>query len=188
MDEFSDRDPKDSPVNKSPSDESLDELRELLLAPIQAQLDELRRRLDIPELHAKEISRVLPEAIALRSSQDKKLEISLEPITEKAIRTSIKKDRKVLVDALFPVMGPAIRKAITSVIQGMIQTFNQLLEHSVSLRSLKWRFEALRTRKPFAEVVLLNTMIYQVEQIFLIHKETGLLLQHATLGEISQAF
>jgi outer membrane protein OmpA-like peptidoglycan-associated protein len=177
-DSTSDRDPKESPVNKSPTGDSLDELRKLLLKPVQSQIDDLRRRLDTPELHAKEISRVLPEAIALRSSRDKKLEISLEPITENAIRTSIKKDRKVLVDALFPLMGPAIRKAITSVIQGMIQTFNQLLEHSLSLRSLKWRLEALRTRKPFAEVVLLNTMIYHVEQVFLIHKETGLVLRH----------
>jgi OOP family OmpA-OmpF porin len=75
-------------------------------------------------------------------------------------------------------MGPAIRKAITSALQGMIQSFNQVLEHSFSLKGLKWRFEAMRTRKPFAEVVLLHTLVYQVEQVFLIHKDSGLVLQH----------
>jgi OOP family OmpA-OmpF porin len=177
-DSSSDTSRKNSTDIQSPSDDSLDELRKLLLEPFRSQLDELRQRLDVPELHARDISRVLPEAIALRSERDKKLEISLEPITAKSIQTSIKKDRKVLVDALFPVMGPAIRKAIFSAIQGMVQTLNQLLEHSFSMRGLKWRLEALRTKKPFAEVVLLNTLVYQVEQVFLIHRETGLVLQH----------
>ena len=160
------------------SQDSLDELRELLLGPLQVQLDELQKRLNTPQLRAKDISQVLPEAISLRSSRDKKIQVVLEPITERAIKSSIKKDRKVLVDALFPVMGPAIRKAIASSIQGMIQSFNQILEHSLSIQGLKWRWEAARTRKPFAEVVLLHTLVYQVEQVFLIHKDTGLVLQH----------
>jgi OOP family OmpA-OmpF porin len=170
--------------NKTPRDddshteESIDELRKLLLGPLEDRLDKLQERLDSPDLHADDVSQVLPEAISLRSSRDKRIEIALEPITERAIRSSIKKDPKVLVDALFPVMGPAIRKAIASALQGMTQSFNQILEHSFSSKGLKWRFEALRTRKPFAEVVLLHTLVYQVEQVFLIHKDTGLVLQH----------
>ena len=112
------------------------------------------------------------------NSRDSQLAEALEPILENAIRASIKKDRRILVDALFPVMGPAIRKAIASTIQGLIQNFNQILEHTVSFRGLRWRLEAIRTRRPFAEVVLLNTLIYQVEQVFLIHRESGLLAEH----------
>ncbi|MGD8257885.1 MAG: OmpA family protein [Desulfobacterales bacterium] len=180
MNDSADQDPgKDRPPDNFFEDEDqLKELRELLLGPFQTQLTQLQKRLDTPDLHASDVSQVLPEAIALRSSHDTKMEVALEPITEKAIRASIKKDRQVLVDALFPVMGPAIRRAIASTIQGMIQSFNQVLEYSLSLKGIKWRLEALRTRKQFAEVVLLHTLIYQVEQVFLIHKGTGLVLQH----------
>ena len=167
-----------APKNPAQSQDSLVELRDLLLGPMQAQLDKLQRRLDSPQLLAEDVSRILPEAISLRSSRDKKIQITLEPITEKAIQSSIKKDRKVLVEALFPVMGPAIRKAIASAIQGMVQGFNQILEHSLSKQGIKWRWEAARTQKTFAEVVLLHTLVYQVEQVFLIHKDTGLVLQH----------
>ena len=167
-----------SPEEFSADAVSLKRLRRLLLGPYQDQLDRLQDRLDTPELHADDVSKILPEAIFLRSSRDQKIELALEPITAKAISASIKKDRKILVDALFPVMGPAIRKAIASTLQGMIQSFNQILEHSLSFKGLKWRFEALRTRKPFAEVVLLHTLVYQVEQVYLIHQDTGLLLQH----------
>jgi OOP family OmpA-OmpF porin len=173
-----------SPDSQQPQD-ALNELRELLLKPIQAQLDDLQKRLDTPDLHAQDVSRVLPEAISLRSQRDKKIEMALEPITEKTIKSSIRRDRKALVDALFPVMGPAIRRAIASAIQGMIQSFNQILEHSLSFNGLKWRLEALRTQKSFAEVVLLHTLIYQVEQVFLIHRETGLVLQHVVTKTVS---
>jgi len=161
------------------SNEDISELRKLLLGPLQAQHEKLRKRLDTPALRAQDVGDVLPEAIALRAAQDKKMELSLEPITARAIRKSIQKDRQAMVDVLFPVMGPAIRKSITTAIQGMVQSFNLLLEHSVSIQGFKWRFEALRTHKPFAEVVLLHTLVYQVEQIFLIHRDSGLLLQHA---------
>ncbi len=174
----------ESPDSQQPQD-ALNELRELLIGPIQAQLDELQKRLDSPDLHARDVSRVLPEAISLRSQRDQKIEMALEPITEKTIKSSIKRDRKALVDALFPIMGPAIRRAISSAIQGMLQSFNQILEHSFSVNGLKWRLEALRTQKSFAEVVLLHTLIYQVEQVFLIHRESGLVMQQVVTKTVS---
>ena len=150
----------------------------MLLGPFQVQLDQMQERLDNPELQAKAVSRVLPEAISLRSFQDKKMVTVLEPVTEEAIKASIKKNRQIFVDVLFPVMGRAIRKAIGEAIRAMVQNFNQILEYSFSKQGLKWRFEALRTRKPLAEVILLHTLVYQVEQVFLIHKDTGLELHH----------
>jgi outer membrane protein OmpA-like peptidoglycan-associated protein len=46
---------------------------------------------------------------------------------------------------------------------------------------LKWRFQALRTGKSFAEVVMLRSLVYRVEQLFLIHRKTGLSLLHVAL-------
>lgn len=164
----------------APHERPLEELRRLILGPYRGQLDRLQRRVDHPpEMQPGDVGRVLPEAIARRAAQDRKLALALAPLTEDAIRSSIRKNRRVLIEALFPVMGPAIRKAVAAALQGMIQSFNQVLEYTLSLRGLKWRLEALRTGKPLAEVVLLHTMLYQVEQVFLIHRRTGIVLQHA---------
>src|SRR4029434_1356780 len=54
-----------------------------------------------------------------------------------------------------------------------------------SWRSLRWRLDARRTGKSFAEIVLLNTLVYRVEQVFLIHRPSGLLLQHIAAEGIS---
>ncbi len=169
---------KDYPKDSHPSG-SLEEIRKIILGPEQAQLKEIRERLDNPDYRARDISAVIAEAIMIRSaSSDTKLAKSLKPTIEDSIRTSISKNRKVFVDILFPLMGPAIRRAITSTLRGMIQSFNQILENSFSIQGLKWRLEAIRTKKQFGEVVLLHTLVYQIEQVFLIHRETGLLLQH----------
>jgi len=62
----------------------------------------------------------------------------------------------------------------------MLESLNTTLEHSLSWRSLQWRLDARRTGRSFAEIVLLNTLVYRVEQVFLIHRPSGLLLQHLT--------
>ena len=164
----------------APVPDPLGELRRLLLVAEEAQVSRLQERLDDPEIHAEDVSRVLPEALVLRSAKDDDLARALQPTVEKAIVTSVRRDPQTLVDALFPVMGPAIRKAIASALASMVESFSQTLEHSLSVRGIKWRLEAWRTGKPLAEVILLRTLVYRVEQVFLIHRESGLLLQHVS--------
>jgi outer membrane protein OmpA-like peptidoglycan-associated protein len=173
---------QDVSETSSEDEGSMSELRTLLLGPVETQLDEVHSRLFDPQRQVEEVSHVLPAAIAVRSRQDNELTDALAPTVAAALNRSVRKDPQPLADALFPVMGPAIRKAISTALSGMIQSFNQTLSHSMSIRGLRWRIEALRTGKSFAEVVMLHTLLYSVEQVFLIHKETGLLLKHVTAG------
>jgi len=153
------------------------ELRSLLVGPEREQLADIRRRLDDPARVLQDLGRVLPEAIRLRS-KDRKLRLALHPIVEESIRVSVQRDPRMLADALHPVIGSAVRKAVASALQNMMLTLNQLVEQSVSLRSLRWRLEAWRTGKSFGEILLLRSLLYRVEQVFLIHRKTGLLLLH----------
>ncbi|NJN70798.1 MAG: hypothetical protein HC801_11330 [Nitrospira sp.] len=163
------------------------QLRTLLLAPEQTQLDELRERLDHRVVQSQDVSQVLPEAFALRGDSDQQLSTVLTPYVENGFVTTVRKSPRAIVDAIAPIMGPAIRQAITRAIQSMAQSFNHALDESLSVRGLRWRVEAWQTGRPFAEVVLLHRLRYRVEQVFLIHCETGLLLQHvATNGAVIQ--
>jgi OOP family OmpA-OmpF porin len=149
-----------------------------LLAPEQTQLDELRDRLDNREIQPRDVSRVLPEAFAIRGERDQQMSGVLAPYVENGFVAAVRKSPRAIVDAIAPIMGPAIRQAIARALQSMMQSFNQSLDESLSVRGLRWRVEAWRTGRPFAEVVLLHTLRYRVEQVFLIHRETGLLLHH----------
>ena len=161
-----------------PTDPDLDRLRRLIVAVEQDRLDELEHRLDDPDVRAEEISLVLPESLARSAHDGNRLSLALAPAVEAALTISITKNRKHLAEALAPAMGPAIRRAIAETLRAMVDSFNQVLQHSLSARSLRWRVEAWRTGRPFAEVVLSHSLVYKVEQVFLVHRQSGVLLQH----------
>ncbi len=165
-------------LDQTSAPSELTELRHLLMGPEQARLDQLQHQLEDPALLAETVGSVLPEAILLRSTADKRLLKAMSPMIAEVLQVSVKKNPKLLADILFPILGPLIRKSISAALSSMIQTLNQALEHSFSAKGLKWRFEAWSTGRSFAEVVLVNTLVYRVEQLFLIHKQTGLLLCH----------
>ncbi|HEX5215854.1 MAG TPA: OmpA family protein [Vicinamibacterales bacterium] len=162
-------------------DDGIGSLRAILLAPEQRQLEELQVRLDDRDRRAHDIGEVLP--LVLREhAHDPQLARALTPPLEEAITASVKRNPKPLADALFPVMGPAIRKAVSASLASMVESFNRTLEQAFSRRSIRWRLEAMRTGKSFAEVVMLKTLLYRVEQAFLIDRRSGLLLQHVQAG------
>jgi len=179
--------PRASPAadgNGSASDD-LFELRRLLMGPEHERVLDLQDRFDDPVRLASDVGRVLPESLILRG-QDPAVSRALAPAVEEALQASVRANPQTLADALFPVMGPAIRKYLTEALAGMLEGLNRALEHSFSPASLGWRWEAMRTGKPFAEIVLLHTVLYRVEQVFLIHRQTGLLLQHVTAEDIAE--
>ncbi|MGH9802149.1 MAG: OmpA family protein, partial [Blastocatellia bacterium] len=172
----------DEPENVAQPDQAgaMAELRRLLLEPEQLQLGNILERLNNPRVRAREMSRPLPEAIRLRNAQDDALTDALAPTVVTAFHNSIRKDPRPVAEAISPLMGPAIRRAIAIALSGFVQTIDQALKHSLSWQGFKWRFEALKSGKSFAEVVMYHTLVYRSEQVFLIHKQTGLLLHHVT--------
>jgi hypothetical protein len=155
---------------------SLAELRRIVVGPEQVRLERLEER---PVASADVIGDILPEAFARASTTRKQvLAIALEPAMTTALRTVARKEADLFGEILAPTIGAAVRKAVSEAIRAMLQKFNEALERSLSVRSVQWRIEARRTGRPFAEVVLLHTLVYCVEQVFLIHPTTGIVLLH----------
>jgi OOP family OmpA-OmpF porin len=170
-----------------PESEEFAQLRELLLGEERRQLAELKRRLETRGLTPEEIADQLPEAIALRSGRDRQLAKALAPTVESAISVSVRRNPREIATAIFPVLGPAIRKAIAETMAGLVSSINRAVEQSFSFRGIKWRLEAWRTGVPYAQILLRHALVYRVEQVFLIHSETGLLLSHAAPPELKVA-
>jgi len=166
---------------------SFEELRQLILAPEQEALGRLHERIDNPESRTDDVSGVVAEAIQRRREQGggDALSEALAPTVETALRESVRKDPNALADALFPVMGPAIRRSILETLRSFLASFNQVLDQSLSWQGLKWRIEALRTGRSFTEVALLHSLVFRVEQVFLIHRRTGLPIAHAVAPAVA---
>src|SRR6516225_7883564 len=139
-----DRPAATNPGADTPRNGDLDELRELLLGPERAGLVELREHIQNRSQRTIDLSEVLPDAIILRASRDPRLRQALEPIIEKALADSVRRDPRILAEALFPVIAGAVRRAVASALQSMMESLNQIVETSVYLRSVGWRIEAVR--------------------------------------------
>jgi outer membrane protein OmpA-like peptidoglycan-associated protein len=160
-----------------PVDPRLEQLRTLLFGPEIETLLRLSEIVEDPEQLAVAVGRVLPTAIAQVSS-DARLGEVLAPALEKATQSSIRSDPRTLLNILYPLIVPAMRKSVGETIDETFQSLNETLKHSLTWRGLRWRWEAWRTGTSFAEVVLKHTLVYQVEHVFLIHRHTGLLISH----------
>ena len=166
------------PVAAASGETELRALRELLFGTELNLLEDIRKRLDDPALHARDVSTVVAEAVLLRSGKDDRLGKALEPVVEEIVKGALRRNPLDFTSVLFPLMGPAIRRSIAESFRAMLQGLHKTLEMSFSWKGLRWRLEALRTGKAFSEIVLLHTLVYRVEQIFLIHSDTGLVLAH----------
>src|SRR5215469_478896 len=171
----------------APDSPAYQELRRLIVGPEQQGLKQIEERLDDPQRRTEDVSSVVAEAIQKRREQgdDQALAVALAPTIQDTLRESVRRDPHALADALFPVMGPAIRKSIAEALRGMLESFNTALENSLSWQGLQWRVEALRSGKPFSEVALMHSLLFRVEQIFLIHRDTGLVLRHVVDPQVA---
>lgn len=158
-----------------------EKLRSLLVGEERKMIEQIIERLDNFDIQAEEISELLPEAIRRSLKNGNKLNQAFIPLLNESFKQSIKQNPNELTDALYALIGPATRKSVAEALKSMMQSFNQAMQSIFSWDGLKWRIEAIMTGKSFSEVVLLHTLVYQVEQVFLIHNETGLLLESAKL-------
>lgn len=160
-------------------------LRALLVGREHAAIAELRDRVDALELTPDAVADHLPEAVALRADRDDRLARALAPTLERSFAESVRRNPQQVAQAIYPALGPAIRKAIAEAIAGLVAGINRALDESLSVRGLKWRWEAWRSGVPYPQIVMKHALVYRVEQVYLIHAETGLLLAHVTAPDLA---
>ena len=107
-----------------------------------------------------------------------------EPVAE-ALGSAVERKRQLIVDLLFPVIGPGIRKAIAEAMRSLVGDLNRALEASLSGRGLRWRVESWRTGVPYPQVVLKHTLRYRIDHLFLIEAGSGLVIHRESAPELS---
>ena len=169
------------------SDVKMNELRKMLIGLDTEDLRRLALLVNDPEAFAEEISDLLPHSIKIMLEKDNISYSSLIPLIEEALKDSIKRDPHTLANILFPIMMPAIRKAVAEDIKNMVDSLNSTLENGFSPKRIGWRFKALFSNRSYAEIVLSNAYIFRVRQVFHIHKNTGLLLNSVSDGDAAES-
>ncbi|KAF1713711.1 hypothetical protein CSC71_06470 [Pseudoxanthomonas sangjuensis] len=162
-----------------------DRLRQLLL-------DQERDRLDALQADLRESGERVPDRVAdeiergLASGRPTRLSRALAEATVSGLEQAVQRRPETVVNAVFPVIGPAIRRSIQEAMRQLSADIDRAVNNALSPRSLKWRVEAWRSGVPYAQVVLRHTASWRVEHLFLIQPESGLLLGHLTASGLPE--
>jgi outer membrane protein OmpA-like peptidoglycan-associated protein len=163
---------------KPSTPEEYQRLRRILVGRDLDELEMLRARLDEPELRSEEVARILARSVKISNATSSELRKSMQPVIEEGMRGFARRDPAGFSDLLFPSIGASVRKAVAAAMRNLMDALSRTVEQSVSLKSLHWRWEAIRTGKTYSEIVLLRSALFRVEQVFLIHRDTGILIEH----------
>jgi outer membrane protein OmpA-like peptidoglycan-associated protein len=162
-------------------------LRDILVGEERRALDAAHARIAALENAQRDLAGRLPDAALealLREKGNPRVPIALaDPVTV-ALGHAVQRNRQSLVDTLFPVIGPLIRKAIAEALRTLVLDLNGAVESSFSVRGIKWRVEAWRAGVPYAQVVLKHKLKYRIDHVFLIERSSGLVLQHESAPEL----
>ncbi|MCL1495656.1 MAG: BON domain-containing protein [Pseudanabaena sp. Salubria-1] len=165
------------------------------ITPIIAEVIFERSQLDrVSMSHA--IADLLPNAISeqIRSNPEQ-IAKALGPEVGAAIREQIRLDRDEIVDALAPEMGAAIKQQIVLERDAMvdalypvigntiakyfaeaIRSINQKVEQTFSVEGVQRKIRAKMQGVSEAELILKESVPFEIQAIFLIHNLSGLVM------------
>ena len=145
------------------ADPALETLREILFSRYRRQIAQLESELD-------DLERRVTDEDALIGL--------IAPVLGDAIRRKIRDAREEMIEALYPVIGQAIARAVSEAIRDLARTVDARMRTSFSPRALWWRLRARLGGASRAEIALRESLPFEVAEVFLIHRESGLLLWH----------
>ena len=155
----------------------IEELRQIIIGNDSEVLHELKDRIEDIDKRTRDVAEVLPDAIDERVHADNKLVNSLKKPVFDGLKTAIRKEPEVYAEILYPVMAPSIRRMITQIFSSMMATINRKMTEANPLQTLKYRFEAKKLGIPYAELALRKYSPFKVDHIYLIERESGLLVK-----------
>jgi hypothetical protein len=171
-------------------------LKALLLGDERTELDAHAQRLATLERERERVAALegeherlherLPTALERAQHGDggERLSRALAGPVAQSLGTAVRNNRQVIVDALFPIIGPAIRKSIAEALRTLVADINRALESSFTPRGMRWRVESWRTGAPYAQVVLKHTLRFKLDHLFLIERESGLVMHRESAPDL----
>ncbi len=146
-------------------DASLDAIRAILLDGDREQARELQAKLV-------ELERRVEDKDALTAI--------ITPILSDAIRRNIRDAREEMIEALYPILGELVVRAVTEAMRDLARSVDAQMRSSFNLGALGRRLWLRLRGVSDADIALREALPFAVSEVFLIHRESGLLLWHVS--------
>lgn len=145
------------------SDPAIESLREILVGPDRGVVSDLATRVD---------------TIESRLGDDAGLMEAIAPLMQAAISRQIREARDEMVEALYPIIGALIGRAVAEAMRDLARQVDARMRGGLNPRLIAWRIRARLGGSPGDEAALRALLPFEVQDVLLIHRATGLLLHH----------
>lgn len=105
----------------------------------------------------------------------KEIPDTLGPTITKTLKEEIKNSQDAVVEALYPIMGKMIKKYIQNEIKMLSEKINAQVQSSFSAKTWKRKFKSMFTGVKEEDIILSSLVDPEIEQIFIIEKDSGIL-------------
>lgn len=152
------------------------------IAPIIDEVINTKTR-ENRESMGRAISPAIPVGISHRISEaPDEFAQAIAPEIAAAVKQQINLNREAMSDALYPIIGSTILKYMAET----MQEINQKLEQAVSVEGITRKVKAKLQGISEAELLMKETTPQTVKAVFLIHKESGLVIAGVQQSEREQ--
>ncbi len=103
----------------------------------------------------------------------------LGPLISSSIKEQVHKEKDSIVDALYPIMGNMVSKYVTNAFKNMMVEINYKLQDTLSTEIIQRKIKSKIYKISEAELLIKESNFAKVNSIFLIHKESGMLILDA---------
>lgn len=100
---------------------------------------------------------------------------TLGPTITKTLKEEIKNSQDAVVEALYPILGKMIKKYIQNEIKMLSERINSQVQSSFSAKTWKRKFKSFFTGIKEEDIILSDLAKPEIEQIFIIEKDSGIL-------------
>ena len=183
--------PRDTLDTRPAQDEELEALREILighyrqraqemqgeLAVLQGQIDALDTRINDKQALIDTVTPIMASSIrqSIHDSKDEMVE-ALTPVMARSIQHSIEDSRDEMVTALYPIMGKLVSRSVSEAMRELAHRIDMQMRDALSPDSLTRRVKSRLLGLSDSDMAIRTLLPFSIRRIFLIHRETGLLL------------
>ncbi len=169
----------------------LAQLKEILLTDdqqrirvLEQELEGLREQINQKDRLIKTLEPVITDILDYKIANSKdEMARSLAPVMSEAIKRQVSEARDDVVDALYPVVGRMVTRAVAEAMKRLTAQINQSLNKTFDFNLWKTRIKAKVFRMDAGELILAGAAPFDLQQVFLISRESGLLIAYASRDE-----
>ncbi len=142
---------------------------------IERRIDNVFERTGTDEKLRTSVATILDGALVQAEvARHDELAQAIAPLVVRTVRTEIRNSQDVLVEALYPMTGRMVKAYVASAMKDLVADINRRLESN----ALMLRLKALTTGQSVGELALALGQRLDVEELFLIRRGTGQLVDH----------